>query len=89
MAEHDPAKGARCEAEGISGEGEQGPDQRIERGEEQFVEHQRGGRAVEEEIVPFDRRADHARRDHARERASRPGRACCHQNLPSTDAQLA
>src|SRR5881227_1854942 len=33
---------------------------RVERGEEELVEHQRGGGAVEEEVVPLDGRADEA-----------------------------
>ena len=40
MAEHDPADRPRDEAERIGGEGEQGPGQRVEGGEEQLVEHQ-------------------------------------------------
>src|SRR3546814_6338622 len=62
MAEHDPADRARDEAQRIGGEGEQGADQRLELGKEQLVEDQRRGRTVEEEIVPFDRGADQARR---------------------------
>ena len=58
MAEDDAADRPRDEAERIGGEGEQGAGQRIVGGEEQPVEDQGGGRAVEEEIVPFDGRAD-------------------------------
>jgi hypothetical protein len=64
MAEDDPAQWPGKEADGISGEGEQGPDERIVGGEEELVEDEGRGRAVEEEIIPFDRRPDHARRDH-------------------------
>src|SRR5262249_10522417 len=40
----------------------------IELGEEQLVEHQRGGGAVDEEVVPFERRADGGRQHHAASR---------------------
>jgi hypothetical protein len=64
MAEDDPAERPGDEADGIGGEGEQGPDERIVGGEEELVEDERRGRAVEEEIVPFDGGSDHARRNH-------------------------
>ena len=66
MADDDAADRAGDEADGVRAEREQRADERIERRKEQLVEDQRGGRAVEEEVVPLDRRADEAReRDEA------------------------
>jgi hypothetical protein len=42
----------------LGAEGSQRPSQWIFVGEEQFREDQSGGGAVDEEIVPLDRRAD-------------------------------
>ena len=60
MAEDNAAERPGNEADRIGGEGEQRADERVEAGEEQLVEDERGRRAVEEEIVPLDGRADHA-----------------------------
>ncbi len=65
MAEDDAAERPRDEADGVGGEGEQGADQRVERGEEQLVEDEGGGGAVEEEVVPLDGGADQAGEDDA------------------------
>jgi hypothetical protein len=70
MAEDDSAQRPGDEAHRVGRESQQGPDQRIERGEEQLVEDERRSRAVEEEIVPFDRRANQARGDDASERCA-------------------
>jgi hypothetical protein len=72
MAEDDAADGAREEAERIGHEGEQGPRERLELGEEDLVENQGSGGAVEEEIVPFYGRADQARHNHATQRRRLP-----------------
>ncbi len=60
MADHDAADRARHEADGIGAERGHRARQRVEVREEEFVEHERGGRVVEEEVVPLDRRADQA-----------------------------
>jgi hypothetical protein len=65
MAEDQPAQRARDEADGVGGEREQRADGRFEVGEEELVEHERRRGAVEEEVVPLQRRADQAREDHA------------------------
>jgi hypothetical protein len=72
MAEHDASHRPRHEAERVGGEGEQGAGQRIEFGEEELVEDERRGRAVEEEIVPFDGRADQAGEHHLPQIAGLP-----------------
>ena len=72
MAEDDAAERAHDEADAERGEG----DQRARaRGgvEEQVAEHQRGGRAVDEEVVPLERRADRGAGDHPL--AATPGSA--------------
>ena len=61
VAEHEAAERPGDEAERIGGERQQRADHRIERREEQLVEDQRGGGAVEKEVVPLDRGADQAR----------------------------
>ena len=71
MAEDDAAERPGEEPDGVRREGQQGADQRVERGEEQRVEHQRRGRAVEEEVVPLQRRPDEAGDDHLAGRAGR------------------
>ena len=62
VAEDDPADRAGQEADGVSAEGQQRAGKRRELGEEELVEHQRGGGAVEEEVVPLDGGPDEARR---------------------------
>jgi hypothetical protein len=64
VAEDQAAQRARDEPHGVGGERQHGADQRVGLGEEDVVEHERGGRAVEEEVVPLDRRADEAGGDH-------------------------
>ena len=61
MPEHEAAERARNEAERVGAEREQGADHGIEGRKEQLVEDQRGGRAVQKEIVPLDGGADQAR----------------------------
>ena len=56
VAEDDAAERPRDEADGEGAEREQRADQRIDAREEQLAEDQRGGGAVEEEVVPLDRR---------------------------------
>jgi len=60
MAEDHAAKWPRHEADGIGCEGRERADDWIETWEEQLVEHQRCRGAVDQEIVPLHRRADHA-----------------------------
>jgi hypothetical protein len=62
MAEDDAAQGAGREADPIGGQRQQRARGRLDLGEEQLVEDQRGGRAVEEEVVPLDSGADEASR---------------------------
>ena len=61
VAEHDPAERARGEADRVRAERQQRADQRLGVREEQLAEDQRRRRAVQEEVVPLDRRADEAR----------------------------
>jgi hypothetical protein len=70
MAEDDPAQRPRDEADRIGREGQHRADQRVVFGKEQPVEDQSGGRAVKEEIVPFDGGPDQACADHAAERGA-------------------
>ena len=64
MAKHDAAEGTRGEPDRIGAEGGEGPRGWREAGEEQLVEHQRGGGAVDEEVIPFDDGAEHAGPQH-------------------------
>ena len=64
MTKHQPAERPREKADAESGEGRKRSDARIELGKEQLVEHQRGGGAVDEEIVPLERRADRGCQHH-------------------------
>jgi hypothetical protein len=50
----------RDKANGVDSEGLQCPDQRVRLREIELGENQPGDRAVDEEIVPFDRRAHRA-----------------------------
>ena len=68
VTEDDPAERPRDEAHRVRREGQQGADQRLEAGEEQLVEDQGGGRAVDEEVVPLQRGADQAGDDHPADR---------------------
>ena len=58
MTEHDPAERPRNEAQGVGAERQQRTHRRIECRKEQFVEDQRRGGAVQEEVVPLDGGAD-------------------------------
>ena len=75
MAEHQPADRPGDEAERIGGERQHGAGQRVGLGEEQLVEHQRRGGAVEEEVVPLDGGADQAGDDHPAQVPPRGGGA--------------
>ena len=76
VAEDDAAEGAGDEAHGVGREGQQGAHQRLEAGEEELVEDQRGGGAVDEEVVPLQRRPDQARDDDAAHRRRWRGGRC-------------
>src|SRR4051812_4476263 len=65
MPEHDAAERARHEADREGRVGEERRDDRVVDGEEELVEHDPGDDAVEEEVVPLDRRPDDARGDDA------------------------
>src|SRR5512133_1495563 len=69
VAEDDPAQGAGREADAVGGQGQQRARGRLHLGEEQLVEDQRGGGAVEEEVVPLDGGADEAGRHDLPDRA--------------------
>jgi hypothetical protein len=60
MAEDRRPDRPRDKADGVDREGLQCPDQRVRLREIELGENQPGDRAVDEEIVPFDRRADRA-----------------------------
>ncbi len=60
MAEDHATERPGKEAEGIGRKGEQRARQRIERREKQSVEHQCRSDAIDEEVEPFDHRADQA-----------------------------
>ena len=70
VAEDDAAERAGDEADGEGAERRQRADERIDVREEEAVEDERRGRAVEEEVVPLDGGADEAR--HASRRGRRP-----------------
>ena len=65
MAEDESADRPRKEADRESAEGGDGAGERIELGKEKFIEHQRGGGAVDEIIVPLNRGANEAGEDDA------------------------
>ena len=58
VAEDQPAQRTRDEADREGGVGQHGRHQRVVRGEVQFVEHDAGDDAVQEEVVPLDGGAD-------------------------------
>ena len=60
VPEHDAADRAGGEADRVGAEGQQRADQRLGLREEQIAEHERRGRAVQEEVVPLDGGADEA-----------------------------
>lgn len=74
VPEHHPAERPGQEPDRVGDEGDQGPGQRVTGGEEQLVEHQRGGGAVEEEVVPLDGGPDQTRGDDAPDAAGTRGR---------------
>ncbi|MGX0963617.1 hypothetical protein AB7M63_004066 [Bradyrhizobium japonicum] len=61
MTEDRGTEWPRQESDRVGAEGRDGGERGIAGGEEDLVEHQRGRGAVDEEVVPFDRGADHAR----------------------------
>src|SRR5918999_2962649 len=65
---HRPGK----EADPVRREGQQGPLERSSLGEEELAEHQRCGRAVQEEVVPLDRSPDKAREGYLPDRGRLP-----------------
>jgi hypothetical protein len=54
VTEHHPAQRPRHEPHGVRREGQQRPHQRLEVGEEELIEDQRCGGAVDEEVVPLE-----------------------------------
>src|SRR5205823_2108802 len=60
MAEHDAADGPRRETHRVSRKRGHGAGKRREGRKEELVEDERGGGAVEKEVVPLDRCADEA-----------------------------
>ena len=63
VAEHDPAERARQVAGGERAEAGHGADERVEVREEDLVEHDRGRRGVQQEVVVLDHAAEVARQD--------------------------
>ena len=64
VAEDHPAQGADDVADGEGAERGDGRDHRAQVGEEQLPEHQRGGGAVEQEVVELDGAAQEAGEQH-------------------------
>ena len=62
MPEEQPSDRPRREADREHTEHRDRADQRIETREEQAVEDERGQEAVEQEVIPLDRRAEETRR---------------------------
>ncbi len=63
MPEDGATQRPRHESDGEGAVGAQRPGERVERREEEPVEHQRRCRAIEKEVVPLDRGADEAGHD--------------------------
>ena len=63
VAEHDPAERAGEVARGERAEAGHGADERVEVREEDLVEHDRGRRGVQQEVVVLDHAAEVARQD--------------------------
>ena len=68
-AEQDAAERPHHEADAEGQERQQRADHGIAFGKEQLAEHQCGGGAVQEEVVPFERGPDTGRQDHTQARA--------------------
>src|SRR5690606_4276610 len=64
MPEEEPPQRTRRETHGEHAEDRDRADQRIEAREEQTIEDERREKAVEQEVVPLDRRAEKARYEH-------------------------
>jgi hypothetical protein len=77
VAEHHSTDRTGEEAHCEGGEAQEGPCQLFTLREEELAEHHRRGDAVEEEVVPLDRRTDETRADHADDRCPGPDRFCC------------
>ncbi|MNT70684.1 hypothetical protein D3C72_2090970 [compost metagenome] len=60
MTEDDAAERPRKESDSIGGEGSHCSHQRVNGGEEYLVEDQRGGSAIDEEVIPFYCGSHHA-----------------------------
>ena len=73
MAEDHRPDGAGHKTDSVDGERLQHADERIGPGKEELAEDQSGHLAVEEKIVPFDRRTDRAR-DHGPTKVARDDR---------------
>jgi hypothetical protein len=71
VTEERAAERAEQEADAEGGERGERADGRVGVGEEQVAEDERGGSAVEEEVVPLDGGADEGREGHALHRAGR------------------
>ena len=72
VAEHDAADRTRDEPDREGAERRQRADERVDVRKEQPVEDQRRGGAVQEEVVPLDRRADEAGQDDRPDRSQVP-----------------
>ncbi len=73
VAEHDPPDRAGKEPDGIRAERGHRSADGIERGKEEPIKNEGRGRSVKKEVVPFDRGADEACRNHAGDRNGRSG----------------
>src|SRR4029077_8610246 len=63
MAEQRPAKRTRQEAIRVGAESGQRAGERIEGWKQRLVEDKRGGRGINQEVIPFDDRPEAARED--------------------------
>jgi hypothetical protein len=92
MAEDDAAERAGGEAHRVGTEGRQRTDGRLCLGEEEIPEDQRGGRSVQEEVVPLDGGADEAGKGDLLDVAHVSGvlaaRNCCGIHLASLGARF-
>src|SRR5262249_60842901 len=79
--ESGPADGACEEADPEGGERRHGAAPGVELGKEQLVEDECGGRAVDEEVIPFERRTDGRSDGHARAVRLLSGKICGHAGL--------
>lgn len=73
VTEHEASQRPSEEPDGVTCKSRHRACQRLQRWKEQAVEDQCGSRAVQEEIVPFDRRAQHAGNDDTSKGGARGG----------------